>query len=372
MASTIVQAQSWSLTGNGATNPSINFVGTKNNQPLIFRTNKVERMRITEAGNIAIGTTTPSGLLVAKSTTTWAIEGSALNSVGVFGHSQNGTGVEGYSGNYNGVFGYTNSSWYAGYFQGNIYCNGSYLGSDQSLKQNIHDFSGAIDVINKLHPKQYQFRQDGNYALMKLPQGNHYGLIAQDVEKILPNLVKDAKFETRHAWSNGEASDTERSETISFKALNYTELIPIVIKGVQEQQVVIQKQQAIIEEQKAITEKQQQQIDELKQMITTLTSKTNISSLGSSSLSSKQYLKQNMPNPFSKNTVIQYYIPEDIHHAELIIYNMAGSQLKSFTLNNSGLNEVTINGSTLPTGQYIYSLFIDGKKADSKNMIRIK
>ena len=53
-----------------------------------------------------------------------------------------------------------------------------------------------MDIINQLHPKLYNFRNDGNYKLMNLPKGIHYGLIAQDVEKVLPNLVKNSKFET--------------------------------------------------------------------------------------------------------------------------------------------------------------------------------
>ena len=35
------QGQSWSLTGNAATNPSTNFLGTKDNQPLKLRVNNV-------------------------------------------------------------------------------------------------------------------------------------------------------------------------------------------------------------------------------------------------------------------------------------------------------------------------------------------
>ncbi len=67
--------------------------------------------------------------------------------------------------------------------------NGSvFTSSDQKLKQNIQDFTSAMDIINQLHPKKYDYRQDGNYKLMKLPQGTHYGLIAQDVEKYYPTL----------------------------------------------------------------------------------------------------------------------------------------------------------------------------------------
>jgi hypothetical protein len=48
-------AQSWSLTGNGGTDPANNFIGTTDNQPLILRTNKAEAMRISPGGSIGIG-----------------------------------------------------------------------------------------------------------------------------------------------------------------------------------------------------------------------------------------------------------------------------------------------------------------------------
>ena len=139
-------------------------------------------------------------------------------------------------------------SCYAGYFNGYVFASDGYLtGSDKNLKQNIKDFTSAMEIINQLHPKQYDYRHDGNYKLMNLPQGEHYGLIAQDVETILPNLVKDSKFETRYGKANPDKENIKNSETISFKALNYTELIPIMIKGMQELQEVNDKQEQRIE-----------------------------------------------------------------------------------------------------------------------------
>jgi hypothetical protein len=53
----------WNLNGNTGTDPLINFIGTSNNKDLVFKTNNTERMRITSAGKIGIGTTTPSASL---------------------------------------------------------------------------------------------------------------------------------------------------------------------------------------------------------------------------------------------------------------------------------------------------------------------
>lgn len=59
-ASTIGTSNAWLLTGNAATNPSLNFLGTTDNNRLVFRTNNVERMTVTSAGNVGIGITTPA------------------------------------------------------------------------------------------------------------------------------------------------------------------------------------------------------------------------------------------------------------------------------------------------------------------------
>lgn len=56
---TIHAQTNWSLTGNSGTNAATNFVGTKDNISLAFRTNNAIRMQISNAGNIGIGTTTP-------------------------------------------------------------------------------------------------------------------------------------------------------------------------------------------------------------------------------------------------------------------------------------------------------------------------
>jgi len=184
-----------------------------------------------------------------------------------------------------------------------VYCTGAHQPSDQNLKQNIHDFSTAMNIINQLRPKHYEYRHDGNYKFMNLLQGDHFGLIAQDVEKVLPNLVKDTKFETRNARPD---IDAKNSETINFKALNYTELIPIIIKGMQE----------LDESQKSKLKSQNDEIVELKSEIESLKSEINelkVSAIQlSTSNNSSAYLLQNTPNPFSQNTIIRCYVPSSV------------------------------------------------------------
>jgi hypothetical protein len=56
-------AGAWLTTGNAGTTPANNFLGTIDNQDLVFRTNNTENMRITNTGNVGIGTTSPAAKL---------------------------------------------------------------------------------------------------------------------------------------------------------------------------------------------------------------------------------------------------------------------------------------------------------------------
>ena len=50
----------WSLTGSTGTDPSRNFLGTRDSRPLAIRTDNVERMRVDGNGNVGIGTVAPT------------------------------------------------------------------------------------------------------------------------------------------------------------------------------------------------------------------------------------------------------------------------------------------------------------------------
>jgi len=51
----------WNLIGNSSTNPATNYLGTSDNQPLAFRTNGTEYMRLLTDGSLGLGTTTTGG-----------------------------------------------------------------------------------------------------------------------------------------------------------------------------------------------------------------------------------------------------------------------------------------------------------------------
>ena len=56
----------WKTTGNVDTDPAIHFIGTIDNNDLVFRTDNVERLRITTNGNLSIGTISSNARLDIK------------------------------------------------------------------------------------------------------------------------------------------------------------------------------------------------------------------------------------------------------------------------------------------------------------------
>lgn len=334
-------------------------------------------------GSVAYGTYGAYG----SGTTGYGVEGVSSSNYGVYGYSGSNWAVygDGYIGTYGdgtytgawgnggeyGLVGYggpygcwaSGASW-AGYFSGNVYTTGTYQGSDRALKKNITEFNSATDIINKLKPCQYEYRHDGNYAQMNLPEGSHYGLIAQDVEEVLPNLVKATEFNPpQKTDKDGKPVETTgnvaapKSESIDFKAVNYTELIPIMIKAMQEQQKEITDLKA---------ENRQMKQDMQNCCLNHTTGSMQDKLQGKPT--DQPMLEQNVPNPFSEQTVIRYYLPAG-STAVLKVMNLEGKEMFSTAATKTGYGELTISANTLAAGTYTYTLLVDGKAIESRIMI---
>lgn len=81
------------------------------------------------------------------------------------------------------------------------------------------------------------------------------------------------------------------------------------------------------------------------------------------------YLQQNMPNPTSGNTQINYYISAMEHNAHIELYDAVGRKIKTENINKAGAGSMLINKGELGSGVYFYTLFVDGLKIDVKKMI---
>jgi hypothetical protein len=87
---------------------------------------------------------------------------------------------------------------------------------------------------------------------------------------------------------------------------------------------------------------------------------------------SKYKLEQNNPNPFNPSTSILYSIPEG-SNVELKVFDIIGREVQALVnhYQNAGNYIITFDGSSLPSGVYIYRLSA-GSFTETKKMILIK
>lgn len=80
-------------------------------------------------------------------------------------------------------------------------------------------------------------------------------------------------------------------------------------------------------------------------------------------------LEQNIPNPFDATSAIGYYVPHDVNQADIVFSNNVGQIVDRITITQKGDGEVSVNASGYASGMYYYTLYLDGKKIDTKKMI---
>jgi len=133
-----------------------------------------------------------------------------------------------YSQVYNSYNFATSPNW-AGYFVGKVFSTGGFVTtSDSILKQNVTNLSHCLSVISQLKPEKFNF-DTVNYSYLGLPAGLQYGLTAQNVKAIVPELVTNVIHPAQY-----DSIGNEISPQLEFKALNYTGLIPITIQAIKE------------------------------------------------------------------------------------------------------------------------------------------
>lgn len=106
--------------------------------------------------------------------------------------------------------------------EGDIIADSYHLSSDARLKDDIKDIHSAKSIINQIRPRSYSFKSDNQFR-RNLPKGKHYGVLAQELQKVLPELVRES-----------ESFDEEGNSVGSSLSVNYIELIPFLISANQE------------------------------------------------------------------------------------------------------------------------------------------
>ena len=232
---------------------------------------------------------------------------------------------------------------------GYVYTKGQYLtwstpNTSEYTTRSLPIFENTLNKLKQLNAISYQPQINSNISRigeelstdsiseqsLAINEENHksrIGLSAQELENVFPEVV--------YTFPTGE------------KAIAYTELIPILVEAIKEQQSRIESLETLLsnsDKKKTIEHKPaiSQKIDET-------------------------VLYQNTPNPFNQETSIAYRIPGNVT-ASICIYNLSGQQLKKYTLAETN-GKITVQASEFPVGIYIYSLIINNQEFDSKRMV---
>jgi hypothetical protein len=249
---------------------------------------------------------------------------------------------------------------------GQVWITGDLLiTSDGTLKKNIINIgdnrteyvSKLLKLNGKLYDKQISSnadnaeevkkmvtmgkirKEDAATALKSLNKSRkdvykkEFGFIAQEVKEQFPELVEE----------NADG----------VYAMNYTGLIPVLLEAIKELNA---------------------KIDNLeKQLVSTKpNASTNSGSEAESGnvLETREYLSQNIPNPFNGTTTIKYNLPEGTTTAAITVYSTSGTVVKTIPLNvNNRSGSIALSSSEFSTGMYIYNLTANGAILDSKKMI---
>lgn len=208
----------------------------------------------------------------------------------------------------------------------NIECGSITQSSDSTLKTNIKKIEGdVLSKVCKLDGYTYNWKSDKDGQLQ-------VGFIAQEVEKVFPELV-------------------ETIDSSNVKLLSYIGMIPYLLEAIKAQQ---------------------SQIEDLKEQLGDNNSSAELKSyslFGQESTETPASLSQNKPNPFSSETRIEMFVPQSVANATLYVYDLQGKQVKSIAVTGRGATFETIHGSELQAGLYIYSLVTDGNLVGSKQMV---
>lgn len=84
------------------------------------------------------------------------------------------------------------------------------------------------------------------------------------------------------------------------------------------------------------------------------------------------YLLQNAPNPVVDNASIRYFVPENMTDARVEISDLKGIVLQTYEIQEMGLSNLRVDTQTLGTGNYIYTLYVEGNIVDSRIMVVTK
>jgi hypothetical protein len=199
----VLQAQFFS-TGTSA------VLGTSTATPLVLRTDNTERARIDSSGN----------LLVGKTNAAEANVGVVLNAAGDTYFTRSGS-TDSNSTLHVYSTGASAFRFYVG-MGGTVFATNTTISaiSDQRLKENVEDIDVGLDAVMALKPRKFDWKEGKG----KNVKGDR-GWIAQEFEQVFPDMIDE--------WKDPSPEGEEPYKSVR------ADLIPVLVKAIQEQQAII-------------------------------------------------------------------------------------------------------------------------------------
>ncbi|MCC5924723.1 MAG: tail fiber domain-containing protein [Crocinitomicaceae bacterium] len=158
------------------------------------------------------------------------------NGFGIYGvnNATTGNAVGTYGIGFNGIYGQTTNiaNGWAGYFTADVGTDGGIYAigpgvfniSDMRLKSSFEQIDNALEKVVLLNGKHYTIKTKHLNSKNQIEerQRKEFGVIAQEVEAIFPEMVEEKAI-----FSN------TGDETL-YKAVNYNQLIPVLIEAIKE------------------------------------------------------------------------------------------------------------------------------------------
>lgn len=118
--------------------------------------------------------------------------------------------------------------------------------SDERFKQNVRAFAPSLDKVARLRPVEFEWRTE-EFPERRFGSGRSYGLIAQEVEKVLPELVTQ--------------------DEQGFKAVKYSALPLLTLGALQELKAQKDELADLVKEQQAQMKRLQEAVGALQQRL---------------------------------------------------------------------------------------------------------
>lgn len=211
--------------------------------------------------------------------------------------------------------------------------------SDKRAKEDVNAYNKGLKEILSINPVSYKY----NAEFIEANDQTYVGVIAQDLQKVVPSMVKDYDF-----------TDIAAKKHTGYLSVDPNEFTYMLINSVKEQQEVIQNLQS--------------QVNDLAKLVTDLQSNNSNTSLIVGE-TNKAQLAQNTPNPLKNTTKIEYFIPSESKSAAISVFDLSGKLIKSESISAKGLGSINLKVQDVSSGLYTYSLIIDGLTIDTKKMI---